>query len=160
MLPLDLDRGKIVDRLVEPFCELNCRHEFWRNQTKPTYIIDIDPTLFFSVHIIILGVSIFFIHVFIFVCLVYIKKKEYVKIYECWKENAWNGYRAARDAEVDPAQKFSFPAGSGHWNVVLPVHAVASRGFEIPGIKLGLKPGKCEFEMLPPDVRGPDLPSA
>ncbi|KYM92557.1 hypothetical protein ALC53_01013 [Atta colombica] len=68
--------------------------------------------------------------------------------------------RAARDAEVDPAQKFSFPAGSGHWNVVLPVHAVASRGFEIPGIKLGLKPGKCEFEMLPPDVRGPDLPSA
>ncbi|KYN14957.1 hypothetical protein ALC57_12853 [Trachymyrmex cornetzi] len=65
-----------------------------------------------------------------------------------------------RDAEVDPTQKFSFPAGSGHWNVVLPVHAVASRGFEIPGIKLGLKPGKCEFEMLPPDVRGPDLPSA
>lgn len=75
MLPLDLDRGKIVDRLVESFCELNCRHEFWRNQTKPTYIIDIDPTLFFSVHIIILGVSIFFMHVFIFVCLVYIKKK-------------------------------------------------------------------------------------
>lgn len=68
--------------------------------------------------------------------------------------------RAARDAEVDPAQKFSFPVGSGHRNVVLPVHAVASRGFEIPGIKLGLKPSKCEFEMLPPDVRGPDLPSA
>lgn len=53
-------------------------------------------------------------------------------------------------------EKFSFSAGAewcGHRNVVLPVHAVASRGFEIPGIKLGLKPGKCEFEMLPPDVR-------
>ncbi|EGI65697.1 hypothetical protein G5I_05797 [Acromyrmex echinatior] len=77
-----------------------------------------------------------------------------------WQEEKCLFQKAARDAEVDPAQKFSFPAGSGHWNVVLPVHAVASRGFEIPGIKLGLKPGKCEFEMLPPDVRGPDLPSA
>ncbi|KYN41042.1 hypothetical protein ALC56_04190 [Trachymyrmex septentrionalis] len=85
----------------------------------------------------------------------------YVSSVTSQKMNSANGQLAAcDDAEVDPTQKFSFPAGSGHWNVVLPVHAVASRGFEIPGIKLGLKPGKCEFEMLPPDVRGPDLPSA
>jgi len=69
-----------------------------------------------------------------------------------------------RDATRKSIRQKSFPfrpaQNAGHRNVVLPVHAVASRGFEIPEIKLGLKPGKCEFEMLPPDVRGPDPPSA
>lgn len=70
-----------------------------------------------------------------------------------------------RHATRKSIQRKSFPfrpaRNGGHWNVVLPVHAVASReASKIPGIKLGLKPGKCEFEMLPPDVRGPDLPSA
>lgn len=62
--------------------------------------------------------------------------------------------RARRGSRSGERESFPFrPAqNGGHRNVVLPVHAVASRGFEIPGIKLGLKPGKCEFEMLPPDV--------
>lgn len=54
---LPLDRGKIADQLVKPFCELNYRrmpHIFFRLSSKQAYV------LFFFECIIISSVSNFF----------------------------------------------------------------------------------------------------